>query len=122
MNKLTTLCAAIVLTSASTLALAGDHGIGPAGFDTTVTTVASLLDNGRDHQIVVLNGRLTNYLGRNRYEFQDETGTIDVFLDKDYDWSHISKDQLIQITGKYDDYFLDKKIYVKRAVPLEKAN
>lgn len=121
MNKIAVLCAAAALTSFSSIALAGHHGAGPAGFDNNPTTVAGVLNNAYDDQIVVLKGRLTKYLGHDRYEFQDNTGTIEVELDDDRNWSYISKGELIQIRGKFDDDFMDKKIDVKDAVSLERG-
>lgn len=120
MNKVSALICAVALTSISSFALAGPKGMGPGGFDNQApSTVAGVLNSAYDDQIVVLQGRLTKYLGHDRYEFTDNTGTIEVELDDDRNWSHIAKDQLIEIHGKFDDDFMDKKIDVKRAVPLE---
>lgn len=121
MHKLKVFCAAAALASLSSVALAGGHGAGPAGFDNSPSTVAGVLNNAYDDQVVVLKGRLTKYLGHDRYEFQDSTGTIEVELDDDRNWSFISKGELIQIRGKYDDDFMDKKIDVKDAVSLERG-
>lgn len=122
MNKVSVLIAAVALASVSSLAVAGHRGQGPAGFENQApSTVAGVLQSAYDDQYVVLKGRLTKYLGHDRYEFTDSTGTIEVELDDDRNWSHISKDQLIMIRGKFDDDFMDKKIDVKDAVAVERG-
>lgn len=125
MNKISVLASAVVLTfAASSLALAAANG--PAGFDdmnapqgfsnqTANTTVRDVLNQGRDDQKVVLTGKLTNYLGHDRYEFTDATGSIEVELDDDRDWSFIKKDQLITIFGKVDRDHHNINIEVKKA-------
>lgn len=76
---------------------------GPQGFGNNAPkNVRDVLQYGYDDQRVVLQGRLTQYLGHDRYVFADETGQIRVELDDDRDWSHIAKDQLIRIYGKVD--------------------
>ncbi|HIV15960.1 MAG TPA: NirD/YgiW/YdeI family stress tolerance protein, partial [Candidatus Avisuccinivibrio pullicola] len=65
-------------------------------------------------------GRLTNYLGKDMYEFTDEAGdTIEVELDDDRNWSNIAKDQLIDIYGEVDKDLMSINIDVKRAVPVQ---
>lgn len=92
----------------------------PSGFDQTAPeSVEAVLNNAHDGQIVTLKGRLVNFLGNDRYEFADKTGTIEIELDDDYDWSAISKDELIEITGEVDDDFLSTTIEVTHAVSLE---
>lgn len=88
---------------------------GPQGFANNFSTVRDVLDRARDDQPVTLTGRLTNYLGHDRYEFTDDTGTIEVELDDDKNWSHISKGQLITIMGEVDKDFMSIKIDVKSA-------
>lgn len=102
------------------LAQANSLGVAPQGFNNTINSVSDVLKNGYDDQYVTLKGRLTNYLGRDRYEFTDTNGgKIEVELDDDYNWSHITKDQLIQITGKIDKDIFSTVIEVKNAQPLE---
>ena len=60
-----------------------------------------------------------SYLGHDRYEFADDTGRIEVELDDDRDWSHISKDQQITIFGKVDREHRYVKIDVKDARPAQ---
>ena len=68
--------------------------------------------------MVTLKGRLTNYLGDDRYEFTDVNGDrIEVELDDDHDWSNIAKDQLIEIVGEVDKDLMSTSLEVKRAAP-----
>lgn len=135
MNKLTALASAVALSVVAGTALAapvsgfGNNNSqaqyttqGPAGFggaNAAPQSVQQVLANGYDDQRVTLTGRLTNYLGHDRYEFADDTGRIEVELDDDRDWSHISKDQQITIFGKVDREHRYVKIDVKDARPAQ---
>lgn len=114
---------AILALGASTSAVAGSHeqGFGPQGFGNNPNTVAAVKRDAYDDQYVTLRGRLVGFLGHDRYEFADQTGSIEVELDDDYNWSHIAKDQLIEITGEVDRDFFSTTIDVRRAVPLERG-
>ena len=126
MKKLT--LSLLALSFLSTAVLAAPQGFnannqtaiasGPVGFNNNApNTVSGVLENGYDDQIVTLRGKLTNYLGQDNYEFTDVQGNrIEVELDDDYNWSHIAKDQLIEITGEVDKDILSTTIEVKRAV------
>ncbi len=129
MKKLAVLVSAAVLAVASTAALAAPQGFnsstpavsgGPQGFaNQAPNTVAGVKSSAYDDQVVTLQGRLTNYLGKDRYEFTDmQGGTIEVELDDDYNWSNIAKDQPIEIVGEVDKDLLSTSIDVKRATPL----
>lgn len=96
-----------------------DYYGGPRGFGNELNTVAAVKKNASDDQHVTLTGRLVNYLGHDRYEFADNTGTIEVELDDDYNWSMIAKGQLIQIFGTVDRDFFFTSIDVKRAIPVD---
>lgn len=112
---------ALAVITASSVAQA-KHYSGPQGFQNQApSTVAGVLQNAYDDQIVTLQGRLTAYLGHDRYTFQDNTGSIEVELDDDRNWSYISKDEYIQIVGKVDKDFWSTTLDVKRAVSLEKG-
>lgn len=93
----------------------------PAGFaNNAPNTVAGIKANAHDDQRVVLQGRLTNYLGKDIYEFTDLAGdTIEVELDDDRNWSNISKDQLIEIEAEVDKDLLSISLDVKRARPVQ---
>lgn len=95
----------------------------PTGFNTpNVNTVAGVSRNAYDDQIVTLRGALVNYLGHERYVFADNTGSIEVELDDDYDWSYVSKDMPIELTGEVDKDFFSTTIDVKRIVPIGANN
>lgn len=133
MNKLAALISASALAVVSSVAFAAPSA--PAGFDkaaaspsapvgfaapaTGVTTVQEVLKNGQDDQYVTLTGKLTNYLGYDKYEFSDDTGTITVELDDDRNWSHIGKDQLITIYAEVDREFTNVELSVKEATPVK---
>lgn len=130
MTKFTALASAAALALvASTAAFAAPVGgfdyakaQGPAGFgdaNRAPQTVQQVLDNAYDDQRVSLTGRLTNFLGHDRYEFTDDTGRIEVELDDDRDWSFISKDQLITIYGEVDRDTFSVKIDVRDARPVK---
>lgn len=117
----------IIVSSLCVLAssvLAGDFARdrAPQGFFNNLQecTVIDIQNNPRDKQVVKLHGRLTNYYGKDKYEFTDVTGTcIEVELDDDKSWSHIAKDQLIEIIGELDVDMFSIKIEVDEAIPLE---
>lgn len=116
----TLLVTAALGLSVSAFAGHGPYPQGPQGFNgPNVGTVAAVSKNAHDDQWVTLRGRLTNYLGHERYEFTDATGSIEVELDDDRDWSFVSKGQLIDIMGKVDRDFLSTTIEVKKIVPVE---
>ncbi len=129
MKKIAILAAAVALVS--TAALAAPQGFdgasavpgGPQGFNNQApNTVASVKSNAYDDQVVTLQGRLTKYLGKDHYEFTDMAGqTIEIELDDDQDWSFISKDMPIEITGEVDKDLISISIDVKRAVPLQQG-
>ena len=118
------------LVTFSTLALAqpngfggaggfgGGYGAGPAGFNNAApNTVAGVKSHAYDDQIVRLRGRLTNYLGEDKYEFTDGSGSITVELDDDRPWGHIGRGQLIDIVGDVDRDMFWVNIDVKHASP-----
>lgn len=98
---------------------------GPRGFSnenvSNISTVAGVFNNAYDGHFVTLQGRLTEYLGHERYMFSDATGSIEVELDDDHDWSYLSKDELIKIVGIVDSGLFSTKIEVKQAFSLENS-
>ena len=95
----------------------------PQGFSAaaaTNMTVANVIANGTDEMDVTMRGRITKMLGQDKFIFEDETGTIVVELDDDKDWSHIQKDQLIDIHGEIDRDANSIKVDVKDATALER--
>ncbi len=124
MKKLAVLAVTSVFCLAGSAAMAdGWYGNGgaPQGFTANLNTVQAVKSDARDDQYVTLRGRLVDYLGHDHYEFADNTGTIEVELDDDYDWSFISKGELIEIYGQVDKDFFSTSIDVKRAVSLEQG-
>ena len=125
MRKVNLIAAIAVLASCA--AFAAPQGFnssapqGPAGFNNQAPgTVKDVLSSAYDDQIVTLKGRLTNYLGDDRYEFTDVNGDrIEVELDDDKDWSSIAKDQLIEIIGEVDKDLMSISLEVKRATPVQ---
>ena len=126
MKKLALTAMAVAFVSAT--ALAAPQGFnqsaapgGPQGFNNQApNTVSGVLSDAHDDQVVTLQGRLTNFLGDDRYEFTDAAGDrIEVELDDDKNWSNISKDQLINIVGKVDKDLLSTTIEVKQAAPVQ---
>ena len=108
--------------SAAALAYAGGHyNYGsPQGFNTPdMGSVAAVKKNAYDDQWVTIRGRLVNYLGHERYEFTDGSATIEVELDDDQNWSHVRKNDLIELHGKVDRDFLSTTIEVSHIIPLE---
>lgn len=76
----------------------------PQGFDpvNVPKSVAEVKKNGYDDQHVVLKGRFTKQLSREKFEFTDDTGTIVAELDDDRNWSHIRKDAPVEITAEIE--------------------
>lgn len=77
---------------------------GPQGFDpvNVPKSVAEVKKNGYDDQHVILKGRFTKQLSREKFEFTDDTGTIVAELDDDRNWSHIRKDAPVEITAEIE--------------------
>lgn len=77
---------------------------GPQGFNpvNVPKSVAEVKKNGYDDQHVVLKGRFTKQLSREKFEFTDDTGTIVAELDDDRNWSHIRKDAPVEITAEIE--------------------
>lgn len=111
----------------SSFAFANPQGFGgpgyaavPGGFNNAApNTVAGVKSSAWDDQIVYLRGRLTNYLGDEKYEFVDtQGGSISVELDDDRPWGHIGRGQLIDIVGEVDRDMFWVTIDVKHATPV----
>lgn len=129
MRKFSTLIGASVLALATVagsaiaapqgFAQGGAHANGPRGFNQIQTmTVSQVKKHSFDDQKVTLVGRLTKFVGKDCYEFQDQTGSILVELDDDRNWSHINKDQQIRIFAEVDKDWDRITLDVKRANPV----
>ena len=99
-------------------------GSGPAGFEEQMLkTVGQIKDLSRDDDLVLVRGRLTGHLKKNKYVFTGEDGgTITVELDDDRDWSFIARDQPIEILAKVDRELLNVELEVRDARALEPQN
>lgn len=126
LKKTLSVCALMLAVTLSGTALAGDHHRnGPGGFGfgsyhhQGITCVNDVHRYCGDDDYVLLRGSLTRYFGDDDYEFTDERGdTIAVELDDDENWSHISKDQLIEIYGEVERDDFRVKLEVKSARPV----
>jgi len=74
-----------LITAIATAAVAMTAGIACAQFvsdaPAAVTTVATILDSGKDDQLVTLEGRITDQIKHNKYRFADKTGSIVAEID-----------------------------------------
>lgn len=87
----------------------------PRGFGNQLNSIVEIQNKGQDKDRVVLQGRLTNYLGKDNYEFTDLKGDrIEVELDDDVDWSQVHRNQLISIMGKVDKNMFTVKVEAKQ--------
>lgn len=95
----------------------------PQGFElSTITSVAEIKKNGHDDQLVQLRGRFTRQISSDKYEFVDEKGgKIVAELDDDYNWSHVVKDQPMEILAEIDkNHFRDPELEVIEARRISK--
>lgn len=89
----------------------------PRGFNIYLNSVVDIQNNGKDDDKVMIKGRLTNYLGKDNYEFTDINGDrIEVELDDDANWSVVHRDQLITIAGSLDKNMFTVKIDAKHFI------
>lgn len=93
---------------------------GPQGFEMpALNSVAAVKADARDEQMVVLKGRFTKQLSREKFEFVDEKGDMIVCeLDDDRDWSMVRKDALMEIRAEVDKDLMNVKLEVESARPL----
>ncbi len=127
MNKLSCIAVVVLATTSlvSTLSFAEPKNVSgfnnnqatnmaPQGFNNAqAKTVAEILDNAKDHDVVVVQGRLTAHIHGDNYEFTDKNNDkIEVELDDDKDWSFISKDQNIEIVAEVDKDLLHIELEV----------
>lgn len=118
----TVLCIVITSLWLSHSAYADDDWFNqPQGFDSDyLSSVVDIQNRGRNNDRVILQGRLTNYLGKENYEFTDIKGDrIEVELDDDVDWSLVHRDQLISIAGELDKNMFTVKVEAKQYTILQ---
>ena len=67
------------------------------------TTVKALLDNGRDDQLVVLEGYIVDQIKHEDYTFRDATGQIEVEIDDEvFAGQRIDPKTKVRIEGEYE--------------------
>ena len=97
---------------------------GPSGFDNQarpgapqgfthqkMDSIAQLKSDAKDDQIVVIDGRFTKQIKKEKYEFTDAKGdTILVDLDDEKNWSHVQKDAKVELTAEVDKDFTSTEL------------
>ena len=95
----------------------------PQGFDIdkkVAMTVKQVKESARDDQIVVLEGKFTEWLRKDKFKFVDNQGdSITAELDKKHDWSHVVKDQPVRIRAEVDKDFSSIELDVLQVTPLK---
>ena len=87
-------CAALAAGSAAAQFVGGPSG---------VMTVKNLLDNGRDDQLVVLEGYIVDQIKHEDYTFRDATGQIEVEIDDEvFAGQRIDPKTKVRIEGEYE--------------------
>ena len=72
------------------------------------TTVKNLLENGRDDQLVVLEGYIVDQVRRKDYTFKDETGTITVEIkDRVFAGQRVDPKTKVRLEGEYEKEFAE---------------
>ncbi len=88
------------------------------GLELNEMTVKQILSESKEDDIVRIKGRLTKYLGDEKFELTDNSNdTIIVELDEDRNWSYLEKDMPIEVVAKVDDYKVTKFLEVRCARP-----
>lgn len=84
----------------------------PQGFShQKMETIAQIKKEAKDDQIIVIQGRFTKQLEKDKYQFTDIKGdTIVVELDDDMNWSHVKKDALMELTAEVDSDFMKTEL------------
>ena len=96
--KLFVVCASFCAALAAGSAAAQFVG-GPSG----VTTVKNLLDNGRDDQLVVLEGYIVDQIKHEDYIFKDATGQIEVEIDDEvFAGQRVDTKTKVRLEGEYE--------------------
>ena len=86
----------------ATFAAAGANAQFVGGTDKSIT-VKSLLDNGRDDQLVVLEGYIVDQIKHEDYTFRDATGQIEVEIDDEvFAGQRIDPKTKVRIEGEYE--------------------
>lgn len=80
------------------------------------TTVNKVLKSPVDDEYVLISGKITSRISKDKYVFTDKTGSITVEIDnKVFAGRKVTADTRVEIWGKVDkDMFKEPKIDVKR--------
>lgn len=93
-----------------------------AGSTIALTTVSALLENGRNDQQVVLQGRIIRHTGEDAYRFADNTGETEIEIDAK-NWrtnTPIDKKTEVRLHGEYEkELFGQAKIEVQQIEALK---
>ncbi|MCR5537059.1 MAG: NirD/YgiW/YdeI family stress tolerance protein [Succinivibrio sp.] len=93
----------------------------PRGFENEnlkFTSISEILKNAHDHDKVIVKGKLTKFIGGEKYQLTDENNdNIVVELDDDKNWSFIAKDMPIVVFAEVDNDHMTKVLEVKHARP-----
>ena len=86
---------------------------GPVAYQ-TVSQVLQM----RDDAPVVMEGNIVRFLGGEKYEFVDKTGSVTIEIDDDYAWEgqSVGPDDTVIIYGEVDRDFKDFKVDVDRVI------
>lgn len=88
------LCAAFAAASANAQFVGGPD---------KSTTVKALLDNGRDDQLVVLEGYIVDQIKHEDYIFKDATGQIEVEIDDEvFAGQRVDTKTKVRLEGEYE--------------------
>lgn len=109
MKKLTLIYALALILGSSVNTYAQGGYTGPTISQITVKEALEL----RDDSPVVLEGKITQSLGDEKYQFSDDTATIIIEIDNE-DWRGVTVNEhdLVEIRGEVDKEFLKTKIDV----------
>ena len=100
MTNMKTLAFAAAALSVFSIGAAQAQCVGPSQ---PVTTVKQVLDNGRDDQMVVLEGNLINQVRNDKYTLRDATGTIVVEIDdRIFAGQRVDSNTKVRVEGEID--------------------
>lgn len=100
MTNMKTLAFAVAALSVFSIGAAQAQFVGQSQ---PVTTVKQVLDNGRDDQMVVLEGNLINQVRNDKYTLRDATGTIVVEIDdRIFAGQRVDSNTKVRVEGEID--------------------
>ena len=103
MTNMKTLAFPAAALSVFSIGAAQAQFVGGPSNVTTVKTVKQVLDNGRDDQMVVLEGNLINQVRNDKYTLRDATGTIVVEIDdRIFAGQRVDSNTKVRVEGEID--------------------